>query len=150
MRRPGGHPEGRVDVGDQPRPRDGQAIDGTVSRGGGGHARRRGRTGRRNSGLPVDQHHALRQADTAASQPVEVDPGRHRPTGRIRGVPASRVVAGRLHSVDQRRDALSPDVEDLQPYVSRGRQLEGDDRGRIERIRIIRPQIETIRHRREC
>ena len=138
------HPEGGVDVGDKPRTRDGQSED----RGcflclqdcGG----RTARPCRRNPRLPVDQHHAPGLMNPLAPQPVEVDPGGHGAPRGIGGVPTSRVKAGRPLPVDKGRHPLSQDVEDLEPHPGRGRELVGDDGGRIERIGIVMSQLEPL------
>ena len=139
------HPEGRVEVGDQPFSRDGQSVDRVLLHlllpDGGWRTTRHCR---RNPGLPVDQHHAPGQVHPAALQPVEVDPcGRRTPRG-IRGVPAGGVKAGRTFPVDQGRHPLSQDVEDLEPHPGRGRQLVWNYGGRIERIGIVVSQLEPL------
>ena len=143
----GHHLEGRVHVGGQPLSRDGQSIG--SFRLGELLARDRWTAGdpNRHSRLPVDQHHATGQTPALSHQAVEVDPGGHGAPICIRGPPGRGVKAGRTLALHQRGDALAEDVEDLQPHEHCRRQLVGNDRGRIEGVGVVRPQVEPLRHR---
>ncbi len=140
-------PEGRVNVGDQPRARDGQPVDWgcfPVFPGAAFQDRRTAPT-RRNPRLPVNQQHRPGGLHPVAAEPVEIDPGAHGLPRRIGGVPTGRVKTGRPLAVHQGGDPLAQDVEHLQPHVHGGRQLVGNHGGRIERIGIVGPQVETLR-----
>ena len=141
-------PEGGVDAGDQPRTRDRQPVDRTrfpvPAPGIAFQAGRRRAPARSNPRLPVDQQHAPACRLPVADQAVDVHPCAHRLPGRIGGVPIRGVETGRLLPVNQGGNALSQEVEHLQPHVHRGRQLVRNHRGRVERVGIVRPQLEAL------
>ena len=137
-------------VGDPPRRRDGQAVGrGAVApglvRGGRDRGGLTAPPGRRDSRLPVDQQHRPGRPHPVAAEAVEVDPGAHRCPGRIGGVPLRRVETGGLLAVDQGGNALSQEVEHLQPHVHRGRQPVGNHGRGIERVGVVGPQLEALR-----
>ena len=141
------HLEARVHVGRQSGARDDQTIDRARLKQARVPDTPAPRRHRRNSRLAVHQYHAPGPGVVTGAQAVEVDPGCRRPAHRVRAVPARRVVARRLRAVHQGGDALTQQVEDLQPHVGRGWQLVRDDRGGVEGIGVVRPQVEALRQR---
>ena len=77
-------------------------------------------------------------------QPIDIHPRCHRLTRPIRRVPHRRVKPRWSISIDQRHHPLPQHIKHLQPHPRRGGKLIGNDRGRIKRIGIIRPQPKAL------
>ena len=107
--------------------------------------RRRWSRASRAPSLPINEHHPPRMPLPTRGQPIQIHPGGHRLTSRIRRVPSRRVKTRQPLLIYQRRNPLSQHVEHFQPHRRGHRQLVGNNRRRIERIGIILPQRKRLR-----
>ena len=142
------NPKSRIYIGNQPATRNDQPIHSftrSIRPATTRHTRpNRSRPHSRDTSLPVNQHHPSGLAGRTHRHPVDIHPCPYGATSRIRRVPSRRVKARRTLSIHQCRNALPEQVEHLQPYRRRSRQLIRYDRRGIEWIGVVRPQGESI------
>ncbi len=145
LNRPGPHPEGRVDIGDQFRTPDRQPVDRPLAAGRSPRPAGAPPPSTRRDHRAVEQHHRPRQALLAPKKPVQIHPRSHPPPGGVGRVPGCGVKAGRPLPVHQGRHPLPQDVEHLQPHLRCRRQLIRDDRRGVERVGVVLAQVQARR-----
>ena len=86
--------------------------------------------------------------DVASIQPNQVDATRYGCTTGVRPVPLNPVHTGNLSRVHKRSHRLTEQVVNHNAHLGRFGQVVANDRGRVERIRVVLVQRRLLWHRR--